>query len=99
MIHEIAQIRIKPDAQAAFEAGVRAAEPCFKAAEGCRSFRLERSIEDPLTYRLVVGWDTVDHHMVIFRASDGFARWRELAGPHFAEAPQVYHVETVLTGF
>lgn len=99
MIHEIAQIKIKPESQQAFEAGVAEAEQYFRVAKGCHSFRLERTIEDPLSYRLVVGWDTVEDHMVTFRATEGFARWRELAGPHFAEPPYVYHVEAVLPGF
>ncbi len=99
MIHEIAQIRIKPDAKQAFEAAVEAAAPHFRTAKGCRSFKLERTIEDPLAYRLVVGWDCVEDHMVTFRSTEGFARWRELAAPHFAEPPEVHHVELVLTGF
>lgn len=99
MIHEIAHIRIKPDSKQGFEAAVKAAEWHFKVAKGCRSFRLERTIEDPLAYRLVVGWDSVEDHMVTFRATEGFAEWRALIAPHFAEPPEVYHVELVLTGF
>lgn len=56
--------------------------------------RLERGIEDPAKYRLVVLWDSVDHHMVTFRNSDDFQIWRALAGPFFAEPPMVEHSES-----
>jgi hypothetical protein len=44
----------------------------------------------------MVRWETVEHHTVTFRASEGFARWQALAGPHFAAPPQVEHVYSVL---
>lgn len=99
MIFEIASIEVKPGQEAAFEANVASAVPHFRAAQGCRSMKLERSIESPAHYRLVVGWDSVEDHMVRFRESDGFQQWRALAGPHFAAPPHVEHVDTVLHGF
>ena len=45
MIYEIAELYIKPDAHAAFQAGVAEAVPLFKAAKGCLSMRLDRDIE------------------------------------------------------
>jgi heme-degrading monooxygenase HmoA len=99
MIFEIAEIRIKPGTQAEFEAAVSQAAPLFKRARGCHSMRLERGIETPESYRLVVGWETVEDHMVHFRESDDFQQWRQLAGGFFATAPQVCHVTTVVTGF
>lgn len=99
MIYEIADIQIIPGHQAAFEAAVEQASPYFQQAKGCRSFALDKVIEDDLAYRLVVGWDSVDDHMVTFRESAGFMRWRELASPHFAGAPKVCHVNRVIAGF
>ncbi|MEU7467678.1 antibiotic biosynthesis monooxygenase [Streptomyces sp. NPDC044984] len=66
------------------------------AADGCDGVDLHRSVEHPTRYRLMVRWETVEHHTVTFRASEGFARWRALAGPHFAAPPQVEHVRSVL---
>ncbi|MER6987694.1 antibiotic biosynthesis monooxygenase [Saccharopolyspora hirsuta] len=96
MITEIAHIRINTGSGAAFEAAVAEAVPVFLAAEGCHGVRLVRSVEDPLLYRLLVEWETVEHHTVTFRASAGFARWRELASPHFAEPPAVEHLVDAL---
>ncbi len=91
MITEIAYLTIDPARAAEFEAAVALAAEHFAAAEGCHSMRLERVIEDPAQYRLVVGWQSVEAHMVTFRKSPGFARWRELAGPFFVAPPVVEH--------
>lgn len=99
MITEIARIEIDPADAAAFEAAVAEAMPHFRAARGCRHFRLDRSVDRPGHYQLVVDWDSVDAHMVDFRATDGFAAWRALAGPFFRTPPQVDHVERAVAGF
>jgi quinol monooxygenase YgiN len=99
MIQEIAEIDIVEGRQAVFEAAVAEATPHFLAAAGCKGVKLLRSIEHPARYRLVVDWTTLEDHTVKFRSSEGFAAWRALAGPHFAQPPRVEHVETILSTF
>jgi heme-degrading monooxygenase HmoA len=99
MIHEIAHITVKPGMEAEFEAGVAKAAPLFQRARGCRSFALQREIEAPDRYRLVVGWDTVDDHMVHFRNSEDFQGWRQWVAHCFESPPQVVHVSTRLSMF
>ncbi|MGK5497416.1 antibiotic biosynthesis monooxygenase family protein [Streptomyces sp. URMC 125] len=96
MITEIAQIEIHPGHGKEFEEAVAEAVSLFLSADGCHGIGLHRSVEHPTRYRLMVRWETVEHHTVTFRASEGFARWRALAGPHFAAPPQVEHVRSVL---
>ncbi|NSL42786.1 antibiotic biosynthesis monooxygenase family protein [Streptomyces sp. 8P21H-1] len=96
MITKIAQIEILPGQEDAFEKAVTEALPLFLAADGCDGVDLQRSVEHPSRYRLMVRWETVKHHTVTFRASDAFTRWRALAGPHFAAPPKVEHVYPVL---
>jgi len=98
-VNEIAHIRIAPENSDGFEAAVAKAVPLFREARGCRAMRLDRSIEEPGAYMLVVTWDTVEDHMVHFRESPAFQEWRDLVGGFFAAPPQVGHVETVVTGF
>lgn len=98
-VQEIAQIEVLPGHEQAFEAAVAAATPLFQQAGGARTLTLTRSHEEPRRYRLVVGWDSVEHHTVGFRESPLFAAWRELVSEHFDGAPQVEHVYTVHTGF
>ncbi|WP_373991037.1 antibiotic biosynthesis monooxygenase [Duganella sp. BuS-21] len=99
MIYEIAELYIKPDAHVAFQAAVAEAVPIFKAATGCLSMRLDRDIETPDTYHLVITWQTLENHTVDFRGSSGFQDWRGLVGSHFALPPKVEHFQTVVAGF
>ncbi|MFC7830608.1 antibiotic biosynthesis monooxygenase family protein [Streptomyces sp. NPDC057375] len=96
MITEIARIDIHPGREREFEAAVAKALPHFLAADGCDGVDLYRSVEHPSRYRLMVRWETVEHHTVTFRDSEGFAKWRALAEPHFAAPPQVEDVHSVL---
>lgn len=95
MTMEIARIDVKEGAGSAFEAAVREAAPVFRAADGFGGIDLRRSAEVPLRYWLLVRWDDVASHQR-FRKTDGFARWRALAGPHFAAPPVVEHAEEIL---
>lgn len=99
MIYEIARIEIDPARAAAFEDAVASCAPLFRSAKGCRSMALHRVIEDPAHYRLVVGWDSVDDHMITFRNSAAFQTWRDTAGPFFVRRPTVEHVSVVQTHF
>jgi len=95
MITEIAHLVIKAGQEAEFEKNVSLAKPHFLSANGCHGVTLARCIENPQQYQLFVQWETVDHHMVEFRASENFQKWRELASPHFQEAPRVEHIADV----
>ena len=97
MIHEVASITVDPARAAEFEAAVARARPYFAAAKGFVSFSLKRVIENPACYQLVVGWESVEAHMVDFRASSGFQEWRALTGPFFVEPPSVVHLQTVIS--
>lgn len=99
MFMEVAQIQVKPGSEAQFEAGVQQAVPLFQRAKGCTAMRLERSVEQPTHYTLLVQWNTVEDHMVAFRESADFQEWRKLVGDFFAAPPQVGHTATAVTGF
>jgi heme-degrading monooxygenase HmoA len=99
MVLESADILVKPGMEAEFEAGVREAMPLFQRARGCSGLQLQRGVENPRAYRLVVQWDTVEDHNVHFRGSDDFQEWRRLVGHCFDGTPNVSHVEAVYQGF
>lgn len=99
MIFEIATIEVKEGLEKDFESGVAKASPVFRRAQGCRSFKLERSIEVPSRYRLVVGWDTLEDHVVNFRNSADFQEWRSLVGHTFTAPPSVEHTVAIFSGF
>lgn len=99
MVFEIATIQVKPGVHAEFEAAIAAAVPLFKRAKGCKSLRLERTVEHGDRYRLVIGWETLEDHTVQFRASEELQEFRRLAGGFVAGPSVMEHVEVVLAGF
>ena len=99
MIIEVAQIDVKPGMEAEFENGVRKAAPLFKRAKGCHSLKLQRGVEKPGRYRLIVEWETLENHTVDFRGSADFQEWRGLVGHCFAASPEVEHVQEVVNGW
>jgi heme-degrading monooxygenase HmoA len=99
MVLESAEILVKPGMEEAFEAGVRQAAPLFQRARGCSGMRLQRGIENPRAYRLLVQWATLEDHTVHFRGSEDFQEWRRLVGQCFDGAPDVTHLNEVFHGF
>ena len=96
MILETAELTVTPGHEGAFEAAVREAVPLFLGSQGCRGLRLQRVVETPGLYRLLVDWATLEDHTVHFRSSEAFTAWRALVSPHFAAPPSVTHSEEVL---
>jgi heme-degrading monooxygenase HmoA len=97
MILEVADIRIRPGEQAAFEAAIRRGTGQLIArAQGCRGYKVNHGIEEPERYLLMIFWDTLENHTVDFRGSADFAEWRAIIGPYLAGPPQVEHF-TLLT--
>ena len=93
MILERAIFEVRPGSEQDFEAAMEQAKEVLAQAAGFHSFRLQRGIEQPSTYLLLIEWGTVEDHMQGFRESDLFVRWRELIGSYFAAPPQVEHYE------
>lgn len=99
MIYEIATLQVQPGAHAEFEAAIAAAVPLFKRSRGCHSLRLERSIEQPDTYKVVIGWATLEDHTVHFVQSEELHEFRRLAGGFVTGPATIEHVEVALEGF
>ena len=93
MILERALFAVKPGSEREFEAAMDQAKDVICRSGGFRSFRLQRGIEQPSTYLLLIEWDSVQDHMQGFRESELFVRWRELIGSYFAAPPEVEHYE------
>ncbi len=96
MILELADIRIHPGQNAAFEEAIaRGLETVIHNAKGFQGYKVNRGVESTERYVLQVFWDTVEDHTVGFRLSPAFADWRAIVGPFFAGAPTVEHFELV----
>lgn len=94
MILELADIRIQPGQNAAFEEAIqRGLGTVIGTAKGFQGYKVNKGIESPERYVLQVFWDTLEDHTVGFRQSDAFTQWRAIVGPFFAAPPVVEHFE------
>ena len=96
MILEIADIRIAPGQQAAFEEAIqRGVATVASQAKGFKGWKVNRGIESPERYILQIFWETLEDHTVGFREGPLFPQWRAIVGPFFASPPQVEHFTLV----
>jgi heme-degrading monooxygenase HmoA len=94
MILELADIRIHPGQQAAFEVAIqRGVHEVISKAKGFQGYKVNKGIESPDRYILQIFWETLENHTIDFRQSAAFADWRAIVGPFFAAPPTVEHFE------
>ena len=92
MILELADIRIHPGQQTAFDEAIqRGVNEVISSAKGFQGYKVNKGIESPERYILQIFWETLENHTVDFRQSPAFAEWRSIVGPFFAVAPTVEH--------
>ncbi|MGH9096689.1 MAG: antibiotic biosynthesis monooxygenase family protein [Acidimicrobiales bacterium] len=95
MVLEHAVINIRPGANQEFEAALGEARAVVAESDGFVSLQLHRGIEAPDQYVLLIQWKTLEDHIVGFRQSERFARWRAFIGPYFQSPPEVIHLAAV----
>lgn len=96
MILEIADLRVDDQRAAEFEAALQqGVETVIAHSVGFKGYKLNRSIESPGRYVLMIFWQTLEDHTVGFRGSDAFAAWRAIVGPFFLAPPVVEHFDLV----
>ncbi|KQZ46643.1 hypothetical protein ASD54_21755 [Rhizobium sp. Root149] len=91
MIVEVATINVKRGSEEAFEEAVGKARDVFSQAHGCVGLALEKCVEKPGEYAVIIRWRKLEDHVPGFRESPLFAEWRALISPHFTEPPTVKH--------
>jgi heme-degrading monooxygenase HmoA len=92
MILEVADIRIHPGKQAEFDAAiVRGVTEVISKSKGFQGYKVNKGIESPERYLLMIFWETLENHTVDFRGSPAFQEWRSIVGPYFSSPPAVEH--------
>ena len=92
MILELADIRIHAGQQAAFDEAIqRGLDEVISKAKGFHGYKVNKGIESPERYVLMIFWDTLENHTVDFRESPAFLKWRSIVGSFFAAPPLVEH--------
>jgi heme-degrading monooxygenase HmoA len=95
MILEAAVLQVIVGKEAEFEAAFRQASPIIASMQGCISHELQRCIEAPGKYLLLVRWETVEDHTIGFRQSPEYQDWRRLLHHFYDPFPTVEHFKAV----
>jgi quinol monooxygenase YgiN len=95
MVTEIARYRAQPGKADDLANGLLAALDVFKRADGCRSIRLCRSVEDDQLFMYEIEWISVEYHVEIFRKGPLFTEYRNHINGLFIEPVDMMHFETI----
>jgi heme-degrading monooxygenase HmoA len=95
MILEAAYLRVTGGREAEFERAFGKASPLIAATPGYISHQLQRCLEEPGCYLLLVQWQTLQAHTEGFRGSARYAEWKALLHHFYDPFPTVQHFEQV----
>jgi heme-degrading monooxygenase HmoA len=91
VVLEVAVLNVRPGSQREFESAFAQAEPIISGSSGYISHQLQRCLETPNRYLLLVNWRTLEDHTQGFRESSAYQRWRELLHHFYDPFPTVEH--------
>lgn len=95
MVLEVAILNVRPTQEADFEHAFCRAQRIISAMPGYVSHQLQRCLEHPSRYILLVNWETLEDHTVGFRQSRPYEQWKELLHHFYEPFPEVEHYEKV----
>ena len=84
-----------PGREAEFESAFAQASSIIASMDGYISHQLQRCMEAPNRYLLLVQWETLDAHTVGFRSSPEYQEWKKLLHHFYDPFPTVEHYEMV----
>ncbi len=96
MILEIAILNVIAGRELEFEASFRQASGIIASMKGYVSHQLQRCIEHPNRYVLLVNWDSLEDHTEGFRGSVQYDEWRALLHHFYEPFPMVEHYSLVM---
>jgi len=95
MILEQAVLDVIPGEEANFERAFSEAKSIIASMPGFESLALDRCIEQPTRYLLLVEWERLEDHTEGFRGSPEYEKWRALLHHFYDPFPVVEHYEPV----
>jgi heme-degrading monooxygenase HmoA len=95
MILEAAILDVREGQTDQFEAAFRQASPLIASIPGYVSHELQKCLETPRRYLLLVQWETLEAHIIGFRQSPQYQDWKRLLHHFYDPFPTVEHFENV----
>jgi len=96
MILELAILDVRAGERAEFERAFAEAKTIISAMPGFDHLELQRCLELPDRYVLLVRWDRLEDHTEGFRGSAEYERWRDLLHRFYDPFPTVEHYQSVV---
>jgi heme-degrading monooxygenase HmoA len=97
MITEHAVLEVVPGREDEFIAAMDSAKRIIAASPGFVSLRVERCLERPSCFLLLVEWRRLEDHTDGFRGSTAYQDWRAVLHHFYDPFPVVEHFETIVT--
>ena len=95
MILEAAPLSVRAGMEARFEQAFGEAQSIIAAMPGYLSHELQRCLERPGEYLLLVRWQTLEAHVTGFRGSPQYQDWKRLLHHFYDPFPVVSHYRRV----
>jgi heme-degrading monooxygenase HmoA len=96
MVLEMAILDVRPGEEGDFESVFREAQRIISSMRGYLRHELQRCIETPGRYLLLVWWETLEDHTEGFRGSPEYERWKQLLHHFYEPFPRVEHYTSFL---
>jgi heme-degrading monooxygenase HmoA len=96
MILEVAVLNVISGQELEFEKAFAVASAIISSMPGYVSHQLQRCLETPSRYILLVNWQTLEDHTQGFRGSAQYQQWRQLLHHFYDPFPTVEHYEMVV---
>lgn len=93
MILEIAILDVRAGQQKNFENNFRLAQPLIASISGYINHELQRCLETPHRYILLVNWEKLEDHTIGFRQSPQYQEWKALLHHFYDPFPVVEHYQ------
>jgi heme-degrading monooxygenase HmoA len=95
MILEVAPLSVRAGQTSQFEAAFLEAQRIIESVPGYVSHELQRCVERPNEYVLLVRWQSLEAHEIGFRKSQQYQEWKRMLHHFYEPFPVVSHYEAV----
>ena len=97
MITEHAVLEVIAGRETEFVEAMERAKALIASSPGFRSLRVERCVERPGCFLLLIEWERLEDHTEGFRGSPAYEKWRAALHQFYDPFPVVEHFEAVVT--
>ncbi len=93
MILEVARLDVTSGKENLFQQDFQKVQSILESANGYISHQLQRCIETPSRYLLLVEWESLEDHTQGFRGSPQYQEWKNLLHRYYDPVPEVERYE------